>query len=122
MNALIELSNDIHRFIILEVLLKTLERDQQHLNDLKMADVFNEWYTLKNNETFEELKNVKSKLYKAGCKIEKGKNDGMFTEYIVVIRGKTETKRYSNIALRNWVREETKRLLNLDYHTPADRK
>ena len=122
MNALIELSNDIHRFIILEVLLKTLERDQQHLNDLKMADVFNEWYTLKNNETFEELKSVKSKLYKAGCKIEKGKNDGAFTEYIIVIRGKTETKRYSNIALRNWVREETKRLLNMSYHTPADRK
>ena len=117
-----ELSNDIHRFIILEVLLKTLERDQKHLNDLKMSDVLMEWYTLKNNETFEELKSVKSKLSKAGCKIEKGKNDGMFTEYIILIRGKSETKRYSNIALRNWVREEMKRLLNMNFQTPGDRK
>ncbi|MEK4629045.1 hypothetical protein MKZ17_12635 [Solibacillus sp. FSL R7-0682] len=122
MNALMELSNDIHRFIILEVLLKTLERDQQYLNVLKMGDVFTEWYTLKNNETFEEFKNVKSKLNKAGCKIEKVNNDGVFTEYMIVIRGKTDKRTYSNIALRKWVREELKRLLNMSYQTPGDRK
>lgn len=116
------LSDDIHRYIVLEVFLKTLERNRDHLSQLKMKDVFEEWYNSKINETFQELKNLRDFLYKKGCKIEKQKSDEMMTYYFVLFRGYDETRSYSNIALRNWVSEEMKRLLGMKYLTPADRQ
>lgn len=50
------LSDDIHRYIVLELFIKTLERDRDHISKLKMKDVFNTWYESKINETFQELK------------------------------------------------------------------
>lgn len=118
----IELSNDIHRYIVLELFLKTLERDRNHLSQLKMGDVLTEWYDTKINETFQEFKKLRDSLYKKGCKIEKQKSDEMMTYYFILFRGYDETRSYSNIALRNWVSEEMKRILGMKYLTPADRK
>ncbi|MFL0584738.1 hypothetical protein ACH0B6_19390 [Solibacillus silvestris] len=116
------LSNDIHRYIVLELFLKTLERDRDQISKLKMKDVFEEWYNSKINETFQEFKKLRDFLYKKGCKIEKQKSDDFMTYYFILFRGYDETRSYSNIALRNWVSEEMKRVLGMKYLTPADRK
>lgn len=117
-----KLSDDIHRYIVLEMFLKTLERDRDHLSQIKMKDVFEEWYNTKINDTFQEFKKLRDSLYKKGCKIEKQKSDDFMTYYFILFRGYDETRSYSNIALRNWVSEEMKRVLGMKYLTPADRK
>jgi len=119
---MMQISDDIHRYIVLELFLKTLERDRKHLNELKMAEVLKDWYDLKINETFHDFKKQKDDLYKKGCKIEKHQSDDFMTEYFILFRSKTESRRYNNHALRNWVTEEMRRILGMDYHTPADRK
>lgn len=119
---LMDISNEIHRFIVLELFLKTLERDRNNLSEFKMGKVLESWYDQKINETFQGLKNTRDFLYKKGCKVEKQSSDGFMTEYFVLFRGLSETRSYSNIALKNWVEEEMKRLLGMPYHTPADRK
>ena len=116
------ISDDIHKYIVLELFLKTLEYDRKHLPKLKMVDILEEWYDQKINETFHAFKNVKDKLYKQGCKIEKHGRDEFMTEYFVIFRGMNETRRYGNIALRNWVAQEMRRVLGMDYHSPEDRK
>ena len=40
----IGLSDDIHRYIVLELFLKTLELDRDQVSQLKMKDVVEEWY------------------------------------------------------------------------------
>ncbi|MGN7478925.1 hypothetical protein ACTHOQ_13840 [Solibacillus silvestris] len=117
---LMEISNDIHKFIILEMTLKTLERDRKHITVLKMHHALDAWYDLKINQVFKELKAARDYLYKKGCKVEKKKSDEFFTEYYILFRGVEETRNYANLALRNWVSEEMKRLLGMEYRTPAD--
>lgn len=119
---LMQISDDIHRYIVLELFLKTLERDRQHLTPLKMGKILEEWYDLKINETFQEFKKMKDYLYKKGCKIEKQKSDDFMSYYFILFRGFEETRSYGNIALRNWVSQEMKRVLGMEYRTIADRK
>ncbi|WP_336046642.1 hypothetical protein [Solibacillus ferritrahens] len=115
-------SDDIHRYIILEMFLKTLDRDKLHVAQLKMGKILEEWYDQKSNETFQDLKKLRDYLYKQGCKIEKQRSDEFVTEYFVLFRGVTETRTYTNIAIRNWVSQEMRRVLGMEYLTPQDRK
>lgn len=117
-----KLSDDIHRYIVLELFLKTLERDRDCISELKMRDVLEEWYDSKINETFHEFKKLRDFLYKQGCKIEKQKSDDFMTYYFILFRGYDEIRSYGNIALRNWVSEEMKRILGMKYLTPSDKK
>lgn len=116
-----QFNEEIHSYIISELFLKTLERDRQYLPQLKMHTALDKWYEMKINEVFNELKSNRNFLYKKGCKIEKLRKDDFATEYQVLFRGKSETRRYVNIALRNWVQEEMKRVLGMEFRTPADR-
>lgn len=92
-----ELSDDIHRYIVLELFLKTLERDRDQLSKLKMGDILGVWYDSKINETFQEFKKVRDYLYKKGCKIEKQKSDEFMSYYFILFRGFDETRSYGNI-------------------------
>lgn len=122
MRHIFELKSIVHNLIILELTLKTLEYDKAQLAGLKMAPVLEEWYDEKSKQVFAEIREVKKDLSKDGCKIDSHSNDGMFTEYTVLLRGETHRYNYSNIALRNWCMEEMKRLLGMPYRTPEDRK
>ena len=42
-------------------------------------------------------------------------------DYFVLFRGVTETRTYTNIAIRNWVSHEMRRVLGMEYLTPQDR-
>jgi hypothetical protein len=116
-----ELKSHIHNLIILELTLKTLELDKKKLTGLKMAPVLEKWYEEKSNEVFATIREVKKDLLKDGCKIDSSyTNDGDFSEYTVLLRGESHSLRYSNIALRNWCREEMKRLLGMPFRRPDD--
>ena len=119
---MMQISDDIHRYIVLELFLKTLDRDRTHLSELKMNRILGEWYDLKINDTFQELKKLRDYLYKKGCKVEKKNSDDFMTYYFILFRGTDETRSYANFALRNWVEEEMKRVLGMEYHKPQDRK
>ncbi|WP_185807817.1 hypothetical protein [Lysinibacillus telephonicus] len=85
---------------------------------MKMQSAFEIWFDKKIKELQQELKEVKSQLLKSGIKIQsETKVDQLITEYVIIDRGNIYTQRYMNIALRNWVEEEIKRLLGLEYRT-----
>lgn len=83
-----------------------------------MQSAFEIWFDKKIKELQQELKEVKSQLLMSGIKIQsETKVDQLITEYVIIDRGNIYTQRYMNIALRNWVEEEIKRLLGLEYRT-----
>lgn len=113
-----EQKNLVHKQIILDLAIRTLERDRKLINDFKSHYAFEEWFELKVNETTKERKRVKRQLSAQGIRIENEKReDEIITVYEVLYRSATEFIRYSNIALRNWTNEEIKRLLNIEYKT-----
>ena len=120
MRHIFELKPIIHNLIILELTLKTLEYDKARLAGLKMAPVLEEWYEAKAKEVFANIRELKKDLSKDGCKIDSHRNDGMFTEYTVLLRGATHRYNYANMALRHWCREEMKRLLGMPYEKSED--
>ncbi|WP_346235689.1 hypothetical protein MKY04_09100 [Lysinibacillus telephonicus] len=108
----------IHKCIINNLAIRTLERDRNYISDMKMQSAFEIWFDKKIKELQQELKEVKSQLLKSGIKIQsETKVDQLITEYVIIDRGNIYTQRYMNIALRNWVEEEIKRLLGLEYRT-----
>lgn len=112
----------VHKQIILDLTIRTLERDRQLINHLKSEIALNAWFMEKIKQVMREKINIKRQLYKQGIRIENEKKEDDFaTSYEILCKGTTEIIRYSNIALRNWTNEEIKRLLNIKYRT-ADHK
>ena len=112
-----------HRQIVLDLTIRTLERDRKHLDDLKMQRAMSIWIEEQIKVLHKELKAVKSELYKNGAKLQSEKRiDILITEYSLLERGQLQARRYMNIALKNWVEEETKRLLGLPFHLTEDRQ
>ena len=107
----------IHRQIILDLTIRTLERDRNYITELKMQRAFDLWFESKVFELRNELKEVKSELGKLGAKQDAKKLDELMTEYTFVVKGNVFNRKYMNIALRNWTEEEVKRLLGLEYKT-----
>lgn len=100
-----------HRQIILDLTIRTLERDRKHIDDFKMQRAFEMWFDEKNMELLSELKNTKAALGRNGAKVQGSKLDGDFAEYTIIEKGIVSEKRYSNIALRNHCDNEVRRLL-----------
>lgn len=112
----------VHQQIILDLTIRTLERDRKLIDNLKSQIALEAWFEAKIVETMKDKRKLKSELYKQGIRIENEKREDDFaTSYEVLCRGTTEVIRYSNIALRNWTNEEIKRLLGIEYRT-ADHK
>ena len=118
-----EIEEKLHKQIILGLTIRTLERDRNHLNELKMQRAFSLWFESKIAQLHYELKQVKSELGKNGVKLQSEKKvDELITEYTFIEKGNAYTRRYMNVALRNWTEEEVKRLLGMEYKTTNDRK
>lgn len=107
----------VHKQIILDLTIRTFERDRKFIKDLKMHSAFELWFEAKIKELKDDLRILRSTLNKKGIKIQSEEKEGEFTIYKVIERGQIYERRYSNIALRNWCSEETKRLLGLEYKT-----
>lgn len=108
----------IHKQIILDLTIRTLERDRKQLTNFKMQRAFELWFDSKILELQNDLKEVKRELGKNGAKLQGEKKlDELLTEYTYICRGIVYTRNYMHIALKNWTEEEVKRLLGLDYRT-----
>lgn len=112
-----QVSEFIHRQIVVEMTIRTLERDRKHLANLKMQRAFDLWMDLKIKELKELLRKIKYELGKKGVKIKGEQVEGEFINYEILERGKVIERRYSAIALKNWCEEEVKRLVGLEYRT-----
>lgn len=111
----------VHRQIILDLTIRTLERDRKHLTDLKINRALELWMEQKVKELQNDLRRVKAELGKNGVKIQsENRVDNLITEYVIIERGQNFERRYMNIALKNWVDEEVKRLLELEHRTTDD--
>lgn len=109
----------VHQQIILDLTIRTLERDRKLIDNLKSKMALNAWFEAKIVEAMKDKKKLKSELYKQGIRVENEKREDDFaTSYEVLCRGTIEIIRYSNIALRNWTNEEIQRLLGIEYRTP----
>lgn len=104
----------IHKHIILDLTKRTLERDLNYLNDLKLNRPLTLWMEQQIIVVQNELKEVKSQLGKCGIKVQAEiRIDKDITEYVILDRGTEHNRRYLNIALKNKVDDEIKRLLNV---------
>lgn len=113
----------IHKYIILDLTLRALEKDRTQLVNFKMQHAFEEWFDTKMNEAHAELLAAKKELGKHGIKIQSEKRINEFkTDYTIVEKGAVHVLNYSNVALKNWTGEEVKRLLNLPYKESELRK
>lgn len=109
----------VHNQIILDLAVRTLERDRGQVDNLKSKIAFKDWFEQKIKEATKDKIKVKRQLSAQGIRIENEKReDDLITVYEVLYRGATEFIRYSNIALRNWTNEEIKRLLHIEYRKP----
>lgn len=104
----------VHRQIIIDLTIRTLERDRNYIGDFKMQKVFEAWFDSKVMELHSELKKVKGELGKLGAKIQSNKLDGDCTVYTVLEKGRTFDLRYMNIVLKNRCEDEIGLLLGLD--------
>lgn len=113
-----KLATDLaHRQIILDLTIRTLERDRMHIGEFKMQKAFETWFDLKVLELHMDLKAVKAELGRISAKIQAARPDGDFTIYTVVEQRRTFDLRYLNISLKNWTENEVRRLLGLEHKT-----
>lgn len=109
----------VHKQIILDLTIRTLERDRKLIDNLKSQIALEAWFEAKLSEVRKDKIKVKKQLYLQGIRVENEKREDDFaTSYEVLCKGTTEIIKYSNIALRNWTNEEIQRLLGIEYRTP----
>ncbi|MBK3495337.1 hypothetical protein JFL43_10845 [Viridibacillus sp. YIM B01967] len=107
----------VHKAIILELTMRTLERDKKHLDQLKTNFAFTAWIDEELKKLHRDLRDVNRTLGMQGFKVLEGtkKIDEYFIAYSIKTKGNDEERRYSVVALRNKVNEEVKKRLGLDY-------
>ena len=102
-----------HRQIIIDLTIRTLERDSKHLTELKMQRAFEMWIDGKIKELHTELINIKTELGRMGAKLHPGKSEDGFTIYTITEQRRDFNVKYNNIALKNHCENEVKKLLGL---------
>lgn len=108
----------IQKLIVLDLTLKVLEKDRQHIAHFKTVYAFSEWFELKMKEVHDDLILTRNTLLQQDIAlINMEKIDKLTTAYTFRIKKGTQTFRYSNLALRNWTNEEVKRLLQIPYRS-----
>ena len=104
-----------HKYIITELMIRTLERDRQHTEAFKMKDVMDKLFEQAIRKAKDELLVLKNQMGKIGLRIQEEKRlDDTVTIYTFVERGLSAELRYMNYALRNHTMKEIERLLNLN--------
>ncbi|BAK15871.1 carbamoylphosphate synthase large subunit [Solibacillus silvestris StLB046] len=103
-----------HKYIITELMIRTLERDRQHTEAFKMKDVMDKLFEQAIRKAKDELLALKNEMGKIGLrKQDEKKLDDTVTVYYFVQRGISDELRYMNYALRNHTMKEIERLLNI---------
>lgn len=104
-----------HKYIITELMIRTLERDRQHVEVFKMKDVMDKFFEQAIRKAKDELLALKNEMGKIGLRMQEEKRlDDMVTVYHFAQRGMSAELRYMNYALRNHTMKEIERLLNIN--------
>ena len=104
-----------HKYIITELMIRTLERDRQHVEVFKAKDVMDKFFDQAIRNAKDELLALKNEMGKIGLRKQDEKRlDDAVTVYYFVQRGISDELRYMNYALRNHTMKEIERLLNLN--------
>ena len=104
-----------HKYIITELMIRTLERDRQHTESFKMKDVMDKFFEQAIRKAKDELLALKNEMGKIGLRMQEEKRlDDTVTVYTFVERGLSAELRYMNYALRNHTMKEIERLLDLN--------
>ena len=104
-----------HKYIITELMIRTLERDRQYVEAFKMKDVMDKLFEQAIRKAKDELLALKIEMGKIGLRMQEEKRlDDMVTVYHFAQRGMSAELRYMNYALRNHTMKEIERLLNLN--------
>lgn len=104
-----------HKYIITELMIRTLERDRQHTEAFKMKDVIDKFFEQAIRKAKDELLALKNEMGKIGLRMQEEKRlDDTVTVYTFVERGLSAELRYMNYALRNHTMKEIERLLDLN--------
>lgn len=104
-----------HKYIITELMIRTLERDRQHVEAFKTKDVMDKFFEQAIRKAKDELLALKNEMGKIGLRMQEEKRlDETVTVYTFVERGLSAELRYMNYALRNHTMKEIERLLNLN--------
>ena len=103
-----------HKYIITELMIRTLERDRQHTESFKMKGVMDKFFEQAIRKAKDELLALKNEMGKIGLRMQEEKRlDDTVTVYTFVERGLSAELRYMNYALRNHTMKEIERLLNI---------
>lgn len=104
-----------HKYIITELMIRTLERDRHHTEAFKMKDVMDKFFEQAIRKAKDELLALKNEMGKIGLRMqEETRLDDTVTVYTFVERGLSAELRYMNYALRNHTMKEIERLLNIN--------
>ena len=103
-----------HKYIITELMIRTLERDRRFIGDFKSQIVMDKLFEQSIRKAKDELLALKNEMGKIGLRMQEEKKlDEMVTVYTFVQRGISDELRYMNYALRNNTMKELERLFNL---------
>ena len=103
-----------HKYIITKLMVRTLERDSQYVDNFKSKVVMEKFFEQAIRKARDELLALKNEMGKIGLRLqEENKLDDMVTVYTFVQRGISDELRYMNYALRNHTMKEIERLLDI---------
>ncbi|MBQ0139008.1 MAG: hypothetical protein KBT36_06910 [Kurthia sp.] len=91
-----------HEFILIELAIRTLERDRKHIDIFKAKYAMDALFESTIQKALKERIEIKNRMGKIGMSLQEEKRiDEFATDYLFKQRGLTEKVTYSNMALRN---------------------
>lgn len=107
----VELAN---RYVIYDLVVRTLERDKEHLCKLKTGQLFESKFDETIKLAREELKFIKQLMKQGDLRLDKeDRLDELITSFDFIQKGILRNLRYTNIALRNHTLREIGKLFNM---------
>lgn len=104
----VELAN---RYVIYDLVVRTLERDKEHLNKLKTGQLFESMYDETIKIAREERILIKQLMKNVDLRLDKeDRVDDLITSFDFIQKGMLRNLRYTNIALRNHTMKEIGKL------------
>lgn len=102
----------IHRFIIVDLMYRTLLRDWRFIHYFKMEFAFSAWFELQQSQLQRELKQLKTVLKSKGITVLDMKIiDEYFCKFKIATKGEDMELQYSSHALKNEIQQEVRKRL-----------
>lgn len=102
----------LHRYIVADLMYRTLLKDQQYVEPMNMSEIFSFWFDQHLEIVQRERKILNSQLQAKGLQILRlTRLDEYFCMYTIATRGEDLELQYSTKGLKNEVQEEIQKRL-----------